>query len=547
MKPDLLKYGVLLSALIALSGCDLGMDPETSPFDEEGLAQELDAYRPVLQDFDALMALGNSPDASRIATSSDIGASAVAPPWDETQTTNQVQWAEIFLTDPADTSSWKTPAVLFAEYESPDDGDTNRAEIPGETGDAPYIADYYAVGDQLRFVMTDLDPQDPDSNYRVEVYSYPRTNFSILFTYEEYYVSPTEWTYYTDAGATTQGYATLETHYADGMVGERTVEEAFFSDSGTFYPAFAFGELVATETQEISDGTILGTAPLYVDLGGSLSDYVYTQVESTPPTATATTGQYSSHVTESANGDRGSKLDSWQYYTEPDGDSAYGLTYSTYKRNGRWATAVNNVSRTSRTSDGSGETAVTRVLSTTGNIGSIWESNVTETSVSRETDGNIRYESVYIQWWEDVTDGSAGTPSYESTLVLTQSDDEGRSYEGYKVYGWNGSNDMVDEVSLTHNSDGSYTMTTTYRWDVSIGSSAIGSSATAVQPLSMTVSGSDGSLRSVSWEHNGGELVLTYEQGGLIGSYTKAGDSIDVLIRPEGIGVGDAFYRGANL
>lgn len=525
---------------LILSGCEFGLDPENPPFARDELAAGLNEYRPFISEIAAASALATSPSAG------SIGGSAVAPPWKSDQT--GTAWADLFLADPDDVSSWYTPEELFAEYR---DGSSNVAYVPGEN---EYISDYYGPGDDLRFVIT----KPTESNlYRVEVYVYPRLDFNVVYVYERYYVGHNAWSNYESVDLTTVGYETLETHYVDGSVGDRTVIEEYTFDPADgavneFYPAFSADSMITTVTGTLSSTSestpdISGTVSLFDGVIDDLDAYVYPDSPSNevPDASSSVDGEFSSYVEETYNGERGSKMDSVQLYTELADGSTSGVTYSSLGRRGRWATTTEGVSRSRRYDDGDARVAETRTLTTTGNIGNIWYSEFVETTITTDSDGRTSYERVYVYWWNDITSNTNLVPAYQSNVTLTETSAGSGEYAGYNVYGWGATANQLQEIAFEKN-DEAYTVTSN-RWDADISTSSL--SATAVgDRMSFTITtDDDGFMQPMELAHDGGTLRLSYEADALIGTYTKEGYTEDVLISGDGVGIGNRFYRGSEF
>lgn len=539
MKIRIGTIAALGAMLLLLAGCEFGLEPENPPFAADELAEGLNEYRPHIGEIAAASALATSPEPET------IGGSAVAPPWKSDQA--GTPWAEVFLTDPNDVSSGKTPEELFTEYR---DGTSEVAYVPGEN---EFISDYYGPGDELRFVLT----RNPGNIYEVEVYVYPRLDFNIAYTYERYWVGSSAWSNYESAKLTTVGYEALQTHYVDGSVGDRTVIDEYTFDptdgaENKFYPAFSADSMITTLTGTLSstsDSTsdISGTVPLFDGVTDGISDYVYPDsvTAELPEPSTSVDGEFSSHIEETYNGRQGSKMDSVQLYTELADGSASGVTYASYGRRGRWATTTDSVSRSRRYNDGDSRVLETRSLTTTGNSGSIWFSDITETTITTAEGEPTTYESVVAYWWGDITSNSELPPYLQSTVTLTETSAGSGEYTGYNVSGWGPTANQIQEIRLAKG-DGRITVTSS-RWDADISTSSLSGSAVGDQISFTIATDSDGFMQPMELTHDGGTLRLSYEAGALIGTYTKDGYTEDVMISGDGVGVGNRFYRGSEF
>ena len=189
-----------------------------------------------------------------------------------------------------------------------------------------------------------LEPNG-SSHYTVKLYIYPRTNFYIIYSYEEYITPKTGWDFFSDT-AGTQGFLSLKNFYTDGTTGTRDLV-----DTATSYAEIPVPEPVLD----------------------NLSSYTFTDLASVTAPATGSS-VFSSEADEEikGKGTAGFTIDSTTYYTETSGQTvrssvAYIVKdYARPKVNDEFTvtrtkldTAAGTTTVRSLTTDGSGFTQTT--------------------------------------------------------------------------------------------------------------------------------------------------------------------------------------------
>jgi hypothetical protein len=275
--------------------------------------------------------------------------------------------------DPALTG--KTPSQVYTE-----------AGGSGATLFGPFNG-YYTDGQIAYMTMT------PDgSNYLIELEIYDTTVLDLDYSYEKYYVSDTTWTYFTDSGLGTPGFAELKTFYKDGTVATRTL----LNDSNLGGDNYAAIEV-----------------PL--DVLANISDYTYTASPSDPA---AGSSLYSSKV--SAVISEASTHNTVEFYTETSATERSGVIYIDYKGRG-WGKQINTVTRFE--ADDSAGIKTVRALSTAKNYTSIVEIDITGLNGS-----SPQYTSVTKTWRKDVNSNLEDQRAKISEVSMTLQSDG--SYAG---------------------------------------------------------------------------------------------------------------------
>lgn len=383
------------------------------------------------------------------------------------------------------------------------------------TSDASAV--YYNASNKARISMT---PLAGGVGYKIVLKVYPLDNFDVNYQQETYYVKSDSWTNYADDSLSSSalGWEDISVYYADGSVGQQTVDQntTFFSgdpDENFGYAAF--------------------DVPL--DVIANQASYLSTI---SPPTDIGTSGDniaYSARSTTAVGPD----ISSVDYYTEidSDGDAKHlgdQISSINIKDVTRYGSTMTYVSRFTRNLlDGS-----YTYRSLGQKTGGWWSNTEVEERDSSVTGGVRSYTGSTKLWYKplaQITPGS--TPSREDVLSLTETSAGSGNYAGTLDSFW-GNRGNSYTVALNRLSDGSTRLITSYLSSVSRGVNDIDISMNSLdQP--------DG----ISFTFPGSYAVFSgsYEQGALTGTYSIGSRSADIEITASGISVNGDFYPNEEL
>jgi hypothetical protein len=478
---------VFLSALIlAAASCNIQdeiLDPETT-------AETLTEMRSVLTGMEGMLALAVEEE-----DSDDFGARTISPWAGGHDGYSNADVSAIMGTNDAP----KTPDQVYASLSG-----SGEKRAP-ETG---YMSDLWSEGNDAYFYIS---PEGSDY-YRIKLYTFPRSDFSVKYDYEEYLVEAddTGWGNMDDdlnAGKLTE----YKSYLSDGTVADREImwnstdgDSNGFADEG--YASFSVGNDI---------------------LGDDFSEYEYPSGISEPSKDSTDDSITWSSWTSSQISRNSTEIE--EFYTE-EGDSFSGVMYSIKER---WSTDTKSVIRYE--GDFSTGASLSRRLTTTGNSWDIW---ATETEIITKglDSGKITYSQVTDLWWDDPEGAEGRTSSSGTVLTLTETEVDSNNYSGTLSEYW-GTRGGTYDVSLTNNENGTYTLSKS-GW-TSASRSAAGSDMNIVvdqsDDLSFTVSLGNGSFSG------------NFVQGAITGTYTEGTASAEIIIDSIGITVDGQEYKYSEL
>jgi len=534
-----IKRGLLLSGVVLLmsfTSCEImNTDKEegnTQTYTEAELAQELLGYRSLITQLEVGLMLGQiTPSDSNVDYSRGI-----SPPWQNRH--DQVDYRAIFLKDTSDNSTYRTPEEVYnlsadELVASLEGGEVKRFPAEG------YIQDYYNIGSEAYFTMEPAIASE--EHFLVKLYVFPRSDFHILYTYEEYYVRADNWTEYPTVSSTESGFIANKTFYADGSLGDKSGLIRNFDTALNHYPMITMVEIVNNpeNTQGLKELTTL--------IGSGVDEYKYPLdlTASVPELTAATNETFSSYAKEIIQGEWGFTTTAHQYYTEVgammDGDfnlnARSGITYSQSTLGGVWDEQTNSVSRLYEDVQ-AGELNV-NTLTTIGNIGSIWDSEITNLEVKKSDSGDLIINRHNMRWFTDITAAgfdSSTNPAYEESFKVTQVAG-GNTYTGKFLESW-GSDPQYWDITYTLDPvTGNVEMVRSWAEDQS--------SKILLSSEDVSVIIEEGGIRALITLIAKGEVVLEYNRGRLIGYFNRSRSAAtEIEITPFGVRVGGSLYSG---
>ncbi|MBB6480585.1 hypothetical protein [Spirochaeta isovalerica] len=479
------KYSLLILTISILAFASCQMQGEL--LDPESTAESLIGMRSILSGMETMMALAVESDES-------IDYARTIDPYSEN--------ADIAEHLQDGSGNPLSPSTVYANF-----GGTgsNEVRVPS-TG---YFDDYYTSGIQAYFSIS----RETADHYRIRLFVFPRTDFSVKYDYEEYLVDEStaltswEWENMNDdneAGKLT----TYKTFFADGTVADRTVEWNSVDTNGNDFADEGYDAFTVSS-----------------DITGS-GDYSYPDTVAEPSKLSDDdTVTWSSHTVSEISANN-TKVE--EFYTESGSDFS-GIVYSSKER---WGTDKLTVTRYEGNS--AAGTLISRSLSTTGNAWDTWE---TETEVIEKglSGDRTTYSSTYDVWWADPSEIS-GNSSYRQVLNLTETNVDSNSYSGTMTEYW-GSIGGSFNIYLINNDNGTYTLNRS-GW-------AFASRSAADSDLSVVVDQRDDLSFTVNV--GAGTFSGNYIQGALAGTYSEGGSSLEVTIDSSGITAGGVNYKYSEL
>ncbi|MBN2659442.1 MAG: hypothetical protein JXR86_20465 [Spirochaetales bacterium] len=485
------KFSILILSILiaALASCNM----QGELIDSEVTAENLIGMRSLLPGLEALLALG-----VESGETVDFAARTIDP-----------------TVENADIEAWLqdgsgNPLLPSEVYAANGGNGTNRVRIPS----SGYIEDYYTEGMEAYFF---LSRGSTDGVYRIELYIYPRTDFSVKYNYEEYLVDEntltTTWAWQNmDELGNAGQLVAYRTAFADGTEADRTIVWSSADDNGNYFADAGYGAF------SVGDD-MLGSA-----------DYDFPVAIAEPVRLTNDSFiTWSSHTSSTILSNNSEVGTVEEFYTES-ADEFSGVIYSTEENGGTDSRTV-----TRYAGNGPDGTFTARSRTETGNSYSIWETETNE--VIKGTAGDrITYDSTYDSWWSDPAAAQGELSSYRMKMALVETEADSNSYTGTMTEYW-GARGGSYNITLDNRNNGTYKIKKSGWTSVSRG--------VLEEDLEFDVDQNDN--LSFSLSVGAGSFSGRYIRGSITGTYSENGSTAGVSIDSAGITVDGIHYKYSEL
>lgn len=437
------------------------------------------------------------------------------------------------------------PSTFYASL-----GGSGTATVRAPASGYYYDKNSNQTGNKYYFTLTPTTSVDANKGnavyYRVKLYTYPLTDLSTQYIYEEYNILDIAmgdsdenglWAWANRQADGTFGWITYYTVNADGTKTMRTVNKTSTHD-GTYY--------------SLDGAFFIAALP---NPSANVTAYSY----SLPKNPVAGTSNYSSQY-DDVTTVNGSTLTNNIYHTEPTAGGVYEIIYQTNN-----LSAYGNFQRalTRSYNDLAGNQSYRGLIQTgttwdagNGTTGSTsWQFEVDKSDLSTAsgvTTWTSRADIYYTTAASNIP--SLTTPSQTTALVVTNTVAAATTYNGKMAVLWNGTGNLYT-VKIWQDSSYNTYLSSSYAAAVTAStlSTALGSSSTTLSrsatstPAQADVQIALSQLSGFSLALNGGTFTGSYNNGLYVGTYVKNGTSYAVEIGNGYVAVGGTIYHTGDL